>query len=66
MAKLEELERAVDNLPEEEYRRFRRWFMEKDWERWDRQIVEDSRMGRLDFLTKDASDAKKKNGLRDL
>jgi hypothetical protein len=36
MTKLEELESAVDSLPEEEYRRFRCWFMEKDWERWDR------------------------------
>ncbi len=50
MTKLEELERAIDNLPEEEYRRFRRWFMEKDWERWDREIAEDSRVGKLDFL----------------
>jgi hypothetical protein len=37
MTKLEELERAFDNLPEEEYCRFRSWFMKKDWERWDRQ-----------------------------
>jgi hypothetical protein len=50
MTKLEELERAIDSLPEEECRRFRRWFMEKDWERWDRQIAEDSRAGKLDFL----------------
>lgn len=66
MAKLEELERAIDNLPEEEYRHFRLWFMEKDWERWDRQIAEDSRMGKLDFLVKEALDANKKNRLHDL
>jgi len=29
MTKLEELERTIDNLPEEEYRLFRHWFMEK-------------------------------------
>ncbi|MFZ2447940.1 MAG: hypothetical protein WAW37_16405 [Syntrophobacteraceae bacterium] len=66
MTKLEELERTIDNLPEEEYRRFRHWFMEKDWERWDRQIAEDSRSGKLDFLAREALDAKKENGLRDL
>ena len=66
MTKLEELEKTIDNLPEEEYRRFRRWFMEKDWERWDRQIAEDSKAGKLDFLAKEASEAKKKNELRDL
>jgi hypothetical protein len=66
MTKVEELEKAIDNLPEEEHRRFRRWFMEKDWERWDRQIAEDSRAGELDFLVKEALDAKKGNGLREL
>lgn len=66
MTKLEELEKAVDSLPEEEYRRFRRWFMEKDWERWDRQIAEDSRAGKLDFLLREARGAKKEDGLRDL
>ena len=66
MTKLEELERTIDNLPEEEYRRFRHWFMEKDRERWDRQVAEDSRSGKLDFLEQEALDAKKENGLRDL
>ena len=52
MTELEELEMAIANLPEEEYCRFRRWFLEKDRERWDRQIAEDSRAGKLDFLIK--------------
>ena len=38
MAKLEELELAIASLSEEEYREFRRWFLERDWEKWDRQI----------------------------
>ena len=42
------------------------WFLEKDWERWDRQIVEDSRAGKLDFLIKEAFDAKKEKTLREL
>ncbi len=66
MKKLQELETAVGNLPEEEYRQFRSWFLEKDWERWDRQIAEDSAAGKLDFLTKEALDAKKDNRLRNL
>ena len=32
MTKLEELEMAIVSLSEEEYREFRRWFLEKDWE----------------------------------
>ena len=66
MTKLEELERVIGNLPEEEYRQFRCWFLEKDWERWDRQIAEDARSGKLDFLVKEALDVKKENRLRDL
>ena len=66
MTNLEELEMAIAKLPEEEYRKFRCWFLEKDWERWDRQIVEDSRAGKLDFLMKEAFDAKKEKTLREL
>lgn len=66
MTQLKELEMAIDSSPEEDCRRFRRWFMEKEWERWDGQIAEDSRAGKLDFLAREAVDAKKENGLRDL
>jgi len=50
MSNLEELEKTIDELPEEDYRQFRLWFLERDWERWDRQIGEDSRAGKLNFL----------------
>jgi hypothetical protein len=53
MMNVEDLETAVESLPEEEYRRFRRWFLEKDWEKWNAQIEEDSRNGRLDFLVRE-------------
>lgn len=66
MTKLEELEMAVDGLPAEEYRRFRNWFMKKDWEKWDKQIAEDSKAGKLDFLIEEALEAREKNELREL
>jgi hypothetical protein len=66
MTKLEELEQAIEKLPEDEYQQFRRWFLEKDWERWDKQIEEDSKTGKLDFLVKEAIDAKRGKRLRDL
>ena len=66
MTKIEELELVVDSLPEEEYRRFRRWFLAKDWDRWDDQIKKDSKAGRLDFLIQEAGDAKSKNKLKNL
>jgi hypothetical protein len=66
MTKVEELERAVASLTAEEYREFRRWFLERDWAQWDQQIEEDSRAGKLDFLVKEAFDAKKKGKLEEL
>ena len=66
MTKLEELEMAVASLAEEEYCEFRRWFLERDWEKWDRQIEEDSIAGKLDFLVKEALEAKKEGKLKEL
>jgi hypothetical protein len=66
MASLKELEKTIADLPDEEYRQFRHWFLERDWERWDRQIIEDTRTGKLNFLVKEALDAKTENKLRGL
>lgn len=66
MTKLEELERAIASLSDEEYREFRRWFLQRDRETWERQIEEDSKAGKLDFLVKEAREAKKGGHLKDL
>ena len=66
MLNVEDLETAVDSLPEREFRRFRRWFLKKDWRKWDEEIEEDSRTGRLDFLVRETLDAKEKNQLKEL
>jgi hypothetical protein len=64
--KLAELETAVEHLTEPEYDKFRRWFLDRDWEAWDRNIETDSVSGRLDFLVQEARDAKRSSKLRDL
>jgi hypothetical protein len=66
VTKIEELERAVASLTAEEYREFRRWFLERDWEQWDQQIEEDSRSGKLDFLVREALEAKQQGKLTEL
>jgi hypothetical protein len=66
MSKVEEIKEAIDSLPAQEYAELRRWFSEKDWQKWDRQIAEDSESGKLDFLLKEASEAKSKNSLREI
>ncbi|TVR52184.1 MAG: hypothetical protein EA426_19200 [Spirochaetaceae bacterium] len=54
MRSVKEIERAVDSLSEEEYVEFRNWFLEHDWEEWDRKIGNDSDSGKLDFLIHEA------------
>jgi hypothetical protein len=66
MSKVEELEKAIDALPEEEYIQLRQWFSEKDWLKWDQQIEADSKSGKLNFLLQEALEAKSKNKLREL
>jgi hypothetical protein len=64
--RVEELETVIGHLDEAEYSELRRWFLERDWEIWDRQIEEDSSSGRLDFLVREARDEKASGTLRDL
>jgi hypothetical protein len=66
MTRLEELEQAVAALPEQEYDQFRCWFLERDWEKWDRQIEADAKAGKLDFLIQEAFKAKRESRLKDL
>jgi len=63
MAVLDELKKAVSRLPEKEYAQFRNWFVERDWQQWDRQIAADSEAGNLDFLVDEAIKAKQENKL---
>lgn len=66
MSKLEQIKKAIQSLPEEEFVLLRKWFPERDWEKWDKELKEDSRAGKLDFLIKEALEEKKEGKLRDL
>lgn len=48
MRKVEQIERAVRQLPEQELATFRAWFNEYDAPRWDEQCEADAQSGRLD------------------
>ena len=54
IARIEEIQVAIESLPYREYIRLRQWFSERDWEKWDRQIEADSESGKLDFLIEEA------------
>ncbi len=54
MTTVEEIERAILQLSDDDMKRLRHWLSERDWEQWDREIEEDSKEGRLDFLVEEA------------
>ncbi len=66
MTRVQEIQAAIESLPQEEYVRLRQWFSERDWAQWDKQIEADSERGKLDFLVKEALDEKAKGLLREL
>ena len=66
MKTVAEIRQAILELSGADYARFSRWFHELDWERWDAEIEQDSRDGKLDFLVASAAQAKADGTLREL
>jgi len=66
MKSIEEAIEFIESLPKEDFYRLRDWILERDWEKWDREIEEDSKSGRLDFLIRQALDEKEQGLLEDL
>lgn len=56
MMTLDEIEAAVSQLPSEELVQFRQWLAEFDAKRWDQQLEQDVRAGKLDKLADKALD----------
>lgn len=54
MMRVESLEKEVEKLTPEELAAFRDWFIEHDWQAWDRQLEEDVAAGKLDKLAAEA------------
>ncbi|MFQ5638159.1 MAG: hypothetical protein ACE5IR_09225 [bacterium] len=63
---IDEIKTAIESLPEKDYVELRQWFSEKDWQNWDRQIEEDAKSGKLNFLLKEAHYEKEQGKLKDL
>ena len=66
MTQVEKIQAAIESLSQEDYARLRQWFLERDWEEWDKQIEVDSKAGKLDFLIKEAFVEKAKGNLQEL
>jgi hypothetical protein len=54
MTNIEAIEREIEKLSPEELAAFRAWFLEHDWQAWDRELERDVADGRLDRLATEA------------
>ena len=54
MGKIENLEKQIQELSDEELVRLRQWFADYDAAKWDVQIEADAKAGKLDRLTEKA------------
>ena len=66
MKQVEQIQSEIEALSQEDFRRLREWFAQKDWEIWDKQIEADSAKGKLDFLLEEAMTAKSQGKLGNL
>ena len=66
MTTVEQIQYAIQSLSPTEYTRLRRWFTEREWQLWDRQIEMDSEAGKLDFLIEEALTSKALGRLKEL
>jgi hypothetical protein len=54
MRTVQEIERAIEQLPRDQFSQIRDWIVEKDWQRWDAKVERDSAAGKLDGLVEEA------------
>jgi hypothetical protein len=66
MTLIEQIQSEIESLPQEDFRRLRIWFAEKDCLLWDKQLEADVADGKLDFLLEEAMAAKSQGTLQDL
>jgi predicted transcriptional regulator len=63
---VQEIKDAVSKLSREELAAFRKWFIEFDWEAWDKEIEEDSAAGRFEAVIREVDEDIRAGRLTDL
>lgn len=66
MSNIDAIKKTIETLSPDDYGKLRQWFSERDWKRWDEQIGNDSKSGKLDFLVKETEEEYKKGNLRSI
>jgi hypothetical protein len=54
MTTLEQIEAAILTLPSDEFKKLRKWFLDLDYQRWDKQLEQDIAEGKLEALADEA------------
>jgi hypothetical protein len=65
MSRAEELERAIQELPPDEFAQIARRVQAIEQERWDNQLDRDATLGKLDFLIDEAREDRLTGSLKD-
>jgi hypothetical protein len=65
MSRVEEIERAIQELSAEEFARIAQRVHELEQERWDEEMDRDAAAGKLDFLIAEADENRLHGRLRD-
>ena len=66
MTRIEAIQQEVQRLSADEFSELRDWIVERDWERWDRQIEKDAAEGRLEPLFERALEAHRQGKSREV
>jgi hypothetical protein len=66
MTMLMQIEEEIKDLSQNEFSKLREWFLKYDSEVWDKQILADSQMGKLDDLAQQAIEDYKNNTFKSL
>jgi len=66
MTRVEALEREVEKLTPEELAAFRDWFVEYDWQAWDRELEQDIAAGKPDKFGAEILEEHKRGKTREI
>jgi len=66
MTNLERVIVDIESLSSDEFARLRNWLLERDWDRWERELEKDVIQKKLDFLKKEVKEEKESENLRSL
>ncbi len=51
---IEQIEKAILNLSEQDFSKLRNWLLDLDYQQWDQQLEQDIMDGKLDDIAKEA------------